>query len=519
MDLVDRFRRNGQSIFLVGGSVRDALLNRPAEDLDFTTDARPDRIEEILSGWADTVFRQGTEFGTVGLVKDGHQYEITTFRSEIYRSDSRKPVVRFSETIEEDLSRRDFTVNAMALSLPDFELLDPHGGLEDLARHWLSTPLDPKVSFSDDPLRMLRLFRFVSTLGFKPDPIAVAATEDMTGRLDIVSGERIREELCRLLMGEKVEEGLWGVVKSGLAEIFLPEFPAMSMEQDPHHKHKDVLGHTIAVVGQSPPRLRVRLAALFHDIGKPLTRRYASGGVTFHHHEVVGEGMTKERMKALKFPRDMIRDVSKLVFLHLRPHTFKYGWTDSAVRRYVRDAGHLLEDLNDLVRADVTTANPGRRKRIYAGLDAMEERIAELSAKEELDKLRPPIDGNQLMAYLGLDPGPKVGKLLKKLLEKRIDEGPYSELEAFTLVRELVVEWGDPDPGPPPVEDHPVDGGGEVDISAGEPVSVDDKADDQAEDDPIDDLTLDDKGEPEAPQIGEADGRANSHTGAGIEKS
>jgi poly(A) polymerase len=437
--LARRFADAGHDLVLVGGSVRDALLGRSRDPVehDFATDADPDRILEVVSGWADAVFTIGREFGTIGALKDAARLEITTFRSDVYRDESRKPHVVFSGDLETDLSRRDFTVNATAMRLlPAPEVVDPHGGLVDLGRGVLRTPLDPEISFSDDPLRMLRLFRFVAVLGFDPDPAALAAVRAMGERLEIVSGERIRDELDKLIVGEDVEEGLWGLVRSRLAARFLPELPGLALEQDPGHHHKDVLAHTIAVVGKCPPDRIVRLAALFHDVGKPETREFGPGGVTFHHHEVVGARMTRHRLRELRYPKDEVEVVAGLVYLHMRPHTFKQGWTDRAVRRYVRDAGDLLDRLNTLVRCDVTTRNKRRERAIVRRIDELERRIAELREKEELDRIRPPIDGHAVMAFLGIPPGPLVGEAMDMLLEHRLDEGPYSEEEAFELLRD-----------------------------------------------------------------------------------
>ncbi|NND13407.1 MAG: CCA tRNA nucleotidyltransferase, partial [Acidimicrobiia bacterium] len=405
--LAELFLGEGFDLFLVGGSVRDAFLGSGEDnDLDYTTIARPADIKRIMSPWADELFAVGEAFGTIGAIKDGYLIEVTTFRAEVYRAESRKPEISFSDDIETDLSRRDFTANAMALKLgSEPALIDPYGGLSDIAAKVLRTPLAPEIAFEDDPLRMLRMYRFVSQLGFTPDESAVAATRSMADRLSIVSAERIRDELIKLLQGEHVEEGLWGLIDSGLAEQFLPELPALALEVDPDHHHKDVLAHTIAVVGKAPPNedVRLRLAALLHDIGKPATREFEGRRVTFHHHEVVGARMTRARMRELRFPKDDIQDVSQLVFLHMRPHTFKMGWTDRAVRRYVRDAGPLLEDLNELVRCDVTTRNEKRARSISRRIDEMEQRIEELAAKEELDAIRPPIDGNSVMKHLGLE--------------------------------------------------------------------------------------------------------------------
>lgn len=451
--LADLFSNGGEEIFLVGGSVRDAILGREVVDYDFATSARPDRVAELLDGWADIVYDVGARFGTVAARRDGRTVEVTTYRSEIYRDDSRKPHVSYSDDIETDLSRRDFTVNAIALSLPDLEAFDPHGGLVDIAARTLRTPLDPHVSFGDDPLRMLRLFRFQASLGFEPEEAAVAAVREMAGRLSIISAERIRDELSKLMVTPAPGQALGLIVETGLADLFLPELPNLAMEQDPQHHHKDVLAHTLAVVDKTSPDLTLRLAALLHDVGKPDTREFGPGGVTFHHHEVVGARMARRRLRELRYPKEVVEDVSQLVYLHLRPHTLKLGWTDSAVRRYVRDAGDLLEPLNELVRCDVTTANKRRERVIQDRIDELEERIADLSEREELAKLRPPIDGNDVMSYLNMDPGPQVGEIMSLLLEKRIDEGPYSESQAYDVARTWAIDSGLADPGPPPKQE------------------------------------------------------------------
>ncbi|HEY5579026.1 MAG TPA: CCA tRNA nucleotidyltransferase [Acidimicrobiia bacterium] len=450
VDLAGLFSVAGHELYVVGGSVRDLLLGGHPTDLDFTTDATPAQVKLILQGWADEVHTVGETFGTIGATRRGHAYEITTFREEVYRDDSRKPHVTFSHDIGTDLSRRDFTINAMALRLPSPELVDPHGGLKDLAARLLRTPLTPEVSFGDDPLRMLRLFRFVATLGFSSEARALAAVGSMGDRLRIVSAERVQAELSKLLLGEQVEEALGEMVESGLGDFVIPELSALKMEQDPIHRHKDVLAHTLAVVAKTHPKLELRLAALFHDIGKPATRDVGPEGVSFHHHEVVGARTTKTRLKELRYPSQVVEDVSRLVYLHLRPHTFGMGWTDSAVRRYVRDTGPLLDDLNHLVRCDVTTANPQREREIQARLDDLEARIEVLRQREELASLRPPIDGHAVMSYLDIAPGPRVGEVIELLTEHRIEHGPYPEVDAYRIVRAWALERGMADPGEPP---------------------------------------------------------------------
>lgn len=439
MQMAALFHEAGHELFLVGGSLRDFILGRDHQDLDFATGARPDEIKDIVSGWANDLYTAGEEFGTVGVIRDGNVFEVTTFRSETYREDTRKPTVEFSDEISEDLSRRDFTVNAMALPLiPGGDaptLVDPWGGLADLGAAVLRTPQSPEVSFTDDPLRMLRLYRFVATLGFGIGEGVEAAVNDMAGRLSIVSAERIRDEFSKLMVAPEPGEALAGLVDSGLAAQFIPELPALALEQDPIHRHKDVLAHTLAVVDTVNADLVERLAALFHDVGKPDTREFgARGTVSFHHHEVVGARMTRRRLRALKYPKQVVENVSDLVYLHMRPHTFKMGWTDRAVRRYVRDAGPLLERLNELVRADVTTRNEKLERQIHKRIDELEERIVDLRQREELDALRPPIDGHAVMAHLGIDPGRRVGVAMDLLMEHRIDEGPYTPEQAYALL-------------------------------------------------------------------------------------
>jgi poly(A) polymerase len=435
--LARRLGDAGHRAFLVGGSVRDAFLDRvsAAPDIDITTDARPDAVQAAMKGWADDVWLQGEKFGTVGAKKNGELFEITTFRAEIYRDDSRNPEVTFSDDIETDLSRRDFTINAMAIALDEPDLVDPHHGLTDLAAKRLRTPLSPEVSFGDDPLRMLRAARFVATLGFEPDAELLHAIEEMRGRLQIISAERIRDELSKMMVADDPSAGLWLIARTKLAEEFLPELSAMELEQDPIHRHKDVLAHTIAVVAKTSPRLKLRLSALLHDVGKPGTRGYGPQGVTFHYHDVVGARMARKRLQALRYPNDVVDDVSKLVELHLRFHTYRMGWTDSAVRRYVRDAGPLLDDLNELTRCDCTTRNARKAATLGRRMDELEARIAELQAQEELSKLRPALDGNAVMNVLGVGPGRIVGDALNFLMEIRLEEGEISEDEAVERLR------------------------------------------------------------------------------------
>ena len=447
--LAERFAAAGHRLYLVGGSVRDAILGRPLPtdgDLDFTTDARPDAIEAILRGWADAVWDQGRRFGTIGAKKDGVTYEITTHRAEAYSPDSRKPEVAFADAVEADLARRDFTVNAMALELGAggrAELIDPFGGLGDLAARRLRTPLSPEESFTDDPLRMLRAARFIAGYGLVPEPELVDAVRRLRGRMEIVSPERIRGELDKLMVVDEPGPGLWFLVDTGLSDEFLPELRALSLEQDPIHRHKDVLAHTIAVVEKTRPDKILRLAALLHDIGKPKTRSIGPEGVSFHHHEVVGARMADTRLRALRYPMDEIADITRLVELHLRFHGFGTGWSDSAVRRYARDAGPLLERLNELTRCDCTTRNQRRAEELARRMDVLEERIAELREQEELDAIRPDLDGNQIMEHLGIGPSRAVGQARDFLLELRLEEGPLGQEEALRRLD----EWWTAQPG------------------------------------------------------------------------
>jgi poly(A) polymerase len=443
VELGDRFAIAGHQLYLVGGAVRDLLMGRPASgELDFTTDAKPEEIIRIVTGWADQKYLQGIRFGTVGVKKGDLDLQITTFRQEVYPEHDRHPDVTFASDLEVDLSRRDFTVNAMAVSLPGREFVDPFGGVRDLAAKRLDTPLDPEVAFSDDPLRMLRAARFVAGLELAPTARVVEAMRQMAWRLEIVSAERIRDELSKLLLAPVPSQGVTLVVETGLAEHFLPELPALRLEQDPVHRHKDVLKHTMVVVEKSPPNLVSRLAALLHDIGKPATKKITEEGVQFHHHEVVGARMAEVRLRALRYPNNVVADVVKLVEMHLRFHSYRLGWTDAAVRRYVREAGHLLDPLNWLVRADCTTQNPFRAKQLAALQDDLELRIARLAEQENLEKIRPPLDGNEVMQHLGLPPGPLVGEALGFLLEERLERGPIEKDDAYKLLDDWAKKRG-----------------------------------------------------------------------------
>ena len=447
--LAKAFKEAGFKLALVGGPVRDAILGRLGNDLDFTTNAHPKECEKILNKWADSVWDVGAAFGTIAGKKDEITVEITTYRSESYSADSRKPNVEFGENIEGDLSRRDFTINAMALELTTDEptFIDLFGGVSDLQNKVIKTPGKPEDSFSDDPLRMMRAARFMSQLNFEVDPAVVAAMKSMAKRLEIISSERIRDEFIKTIMGQQPKLGITLLVETGLADIFLPEVPQLKLEIDEHHHHKDVYEHSLTVLEQAirledrlgGANLTLRLAALLHDIGKPKTRQLiAGGGVSFHHHEVVGSRMCKERMRKLRFDNHIINDVSQLVFLHLRFHGYGSGeWTDSAVRRYVRDAGELLTHLHLLTRADCTTRNQKKADLLAKTYDELEERIAVLMEQEELDKIRPDLSGEQIMEILKIKPSPMVGKAYDFLLELRLEHGPLGEEKA----KELLLNW------------------------------------------------------------------------------
>ncbi len=454
-DLAARFAEAGHRLYLVGGSVRDALLGRLSTDLDFTTDARPEQVQRLVSGWAEAVWDTGIEFGTVGAAKNGTTLEITTFRADSYDRVGRNPEVAFGDTIEGDLVRRDFTVNAMAVEVSTKTFVDPYGGLEALARRTLDTPATPEESFADDPLRMLRAARFVSQLGFTPAGRVVAAMTDMADELKRITAERVQVELSKMLTGIAPRRGVELMVDTGLAEHVLPEVPGMRLAIDEHHQHKDVYQHSLTVLDQaidletsheptSGPDLVLRLAALLHDIGKPATRRFEpGGGVSFHHHEVVGAKMVRKRLRALRYPKDVISDVSQLVFLHLRFHGYGRGeWTDSAVRRYVTDAGHLLPRLHKLVRADCTTRNRRKAAALQRSYDDLEQRIDRIAEEEDLARVRPDLDGNEIMRILGLKPGPLVGQAWKHLKEVRLDRGPLDRDEAVAELHRWASEQG-----------------------------------------------------------------------------
>ncbi len=451
-ELGERFDEAGHELYLVGGTVRDTLLAAGDQgridevDLDFATSAPPEQTEAIVRPWASAVWLTGAEFGTVSCQREQpgrptRRIEITTFRSDAYTPGSRHPEVRYGDSIEGDLARRDFTVNAMAVRVPSFEFVDPFGGLADLRRGRLRTPVDPRTSFGDDPLRMVRLARFAAVMDADVDPAATAATSAMADELATVSAERIRDELVRLVRARRPRRGIELLVDTGLAVHVLPELIELRDCRDPIHRHKDVYLHTLAVVENAielerdEPDFVLRFAALMHDVGKPATKQILSDGqVTFHHHDVVGARMTRQRMRELRFDKRTVGDVSELVRLHLRFHTYAKGWTDSAVRRYMRDAGPLLDRLNALTRADVTTRNPRRAQQIRRRVDELEERIAELRQREEIERLRPPIDGNQIMRHLGIAPGPLVGDAWNHLLELRIEHGPMDEDEAYAAL-------------------------------------------------------------------------------------
>jgi poly(A) polymerase len=444
LDLGQRFVDAGFELSLVGGPVRDLFLGRVSPDLDFTTDATPDQTLSIIKRWADNFWEIGRAFGTIGMKKSGFQIEITTYRAEAYDADSRKPAVAFGTSLLDDLLRRDFTINAMALRLPSLELVDPFGGVRDLHASVLATPGAPESSFSDDPLRMMRAARFAAQLGVAVHDDVRLAMSGMAERIKIISAERVREELVKLINGAHPRAGIDLLVDTGLAEFVLPEVSALRLESDEHHRHKDVYQHSLQVLEQAAsletgpdgpvpgPDFVLRFAALMHDVGKPATRRFEPGGaVSFRHHDMVGSKLTAKRMKALRFDNDTIKAVARLVELHMRFYGYgDAGWTDSAVRRYVADAGPLLERLHRLTRSDVTTRNQRKAERLSFAYDDLEQRIEVLADQESLSAIRPDLDGAQIMALLGLKPGPVVGRAYKFLLEERMENGPLSQEDA-----------------------------------------------------------------------------------------
>jgi poly(A) polymerase len=448
-----RFTAAGHPVALVGGPVRDALLGRPSNgDLDFTTPARPDEVAQLLREFVDAQWDVGREYGTIGARYRGRNLEITTYRADVYAASSRKPEVTFGDSLDGDLARRDFTVNAMAVELQSLRFVDPFGGVDDLADQLIRTPRGPGESFSDDPLRMMRAARFVAQLGFVVMPEVVTAMEEMADRIEIVSAERVRDELVKLLVSAHPKLGLRLLVQTGLADRVLPELPALRLETDEHHRHKDVYEHTLTVLEQAValeprlpeggPDLVTRLAALMHDIGKPRTRRFApDGSVSFHHHDAIGAKMAGKRLRALRFPSTVVDDVAGLVGLHLRFHGYGDGeWTDSAVRRYVRDAGPLLPRLHVLTRADCTTRNHRKAIRLSRAYDDLEKRIDQLTTEEELASIRPDLDGRQIMETLQIPPGPTVGEAYRFLLERRLDDGPLGPDRARAELRQWWAE-------------------------------------------------------------------------------
>jgi len=430
------FQKAEKELYVVGGSVRDYLLNQTHEDLDFATDAKPDEIIEIVKKWADGLWLVGIKFGTVGLVKGKTKIEITSLRSDFYSDTGRHPKVEFDTDILKDLSRRDFTINALAIKLPEGELLDPFNGERDLKKGVLRTPLSPEQSFSDDPLRMLRAVRFVATLGFKLDKKVKDSMQENCALLAAVSRERIRDELSKIVLGDNAVEGLRLMIDAGLTQEVVPELAKLNVGQDPNYHHKDVLEHTFMVVERTEPDIVLRLAALLHDVGKPACKRVLAERIVFYNHNNVGARMARQRLRSLKYPNQVINDVSKLITMHMRAYNYREGWTDKAVRKYVRDAGELLPKLNALIKADCTSLNPKKVKRALESLEELEQRIQRLEEEEESAKIRPPIDGNEVMAFLEIGPGRVIGEVLNMLLEEKLDGAISTKEEAYELVRE-----------------------------------------------------------------------------------
>ncbi|MBE0448058.1 MAG: CCA tRNA nucleotidyltransferase [Actinobacteria bacterium] len=436
------FEKAGKRLYLVGGTVRDALLGQFHEDLDFATDARPGEAVEIIKPWADNLWLVGVRFGTVGLSKGHLKIEITTLRSEVYRGKTRHPEVKFGTDIYYDLSRRDFTINAMALEFPKGQLIDPFNGQSDLVNRMIRTPLSPEQSFSDDPLRMMRAIRFVSTMGMHLSPEVEEAIIKYKGELARVSSERIRDEFSKILIGREPTKALRLLLSTSLSDKFVPELSKLKITQDPDFHHKDVLEHTLLVVERVERDLVLRLAALFHDVGKPDTKEIIEGKVTFYNHDTLGAYITRKRLRALKYPKTIVEDVAKLIYLHMRVYTYRMGWTDKAVRKYIRDTGDLRAKLNALIRADCTTKNPRKMRQSLRVLDELEERIIQLEEIEETAKIRPPIDGHEVMKYLGIGQGPLVGEALHLLLEAKLAGEIETKEEAFELIDRWAKEKG-----------------------------------------------------------------------------
>jgi poly(A) polymerase len=439
-ELSTLFESGGYKLYLVGGTVRDALLGQLHEDFDFTTDAKPEEIIEIVKPWAENLWLVGIKFGTVGLSKGHYKIEITTMRSEVYGGVTRHPEVEFDTDILYDLSRRDFTVNAMAVELPSGQFIDPFSGRKDLKIKVLRTPMTPQQSFIDDPLRMMRAIRFVSTMGMRLSPDVEGAIALYRAELARVSAERIRDEFSKILTGREPAKALRLLLNTGLSDMFVPELANLKITQDPEYHHKDVLEHTLTVVENVEPDLVLRLAALFHDVGKPETRQIIDGKVTFYNHDAVSAGIARRRLRVLKYPKAIIDDVTHLIYHHMRAYTYRMGWTDKAVRKYIKDAGELRDKLNALIRADCTTKNPRKMRKALDVLEELEARIVKLEEEEETAKMRPPIDGNDVMKYLGIPPGPQVGEVMRMLLDARLDGKIETPEEAYRMIDEWAGE-------------------------------------------------------------------------------
>ncbi len=442
LQLSHLFEKAGRKLYLVGGTVRDTLLGEFHEDMDFATDAKPDDIVAIVKSWADNLWLVGIRFGTVGLSKGHLKIEITTLRSEVYIGKTRHPEVTFGTDIYYDLSRRDFTINAMAIELSQERLIDPFNGQNDLIKRVLKTPMGPEQSFTDDPLRMMRAVRFVSTMGMHLSPEVEEAISIYKGELARISAERIRDEFSKILTGRKPAKALHLLLSTSLSGGFVPELSKLKITQDPEYHHKDILEHTFTVVERVEPDLVLRLAALFHDIGKPETKGIVEGKVTFYNHDAAGASIARKRLRALRYPRVIVDDVTNLIYLHMRVYTYRMGWTDKAVRRYIRDAGGLRDKLSALIRADCTTKNPRKMRASLQVLDDLEERIVRLEEAEETAKIRSPIDGHEVMQYLGLAPGPLVGEALHLLLDAKLEGEISTKEEAYTLLNKWAIKKG-----------------------------------------------------------------------------